>query len=182
MFKVSKSVLSFGAGAIALGVLMLAAPRTAHAIAATLVQLTNTVANPAITQSANSQAGQIVQISTEFRIPPNTIAPVQPVIDNANGVGAPPFTVPPNVSLVITSADVTGSTITADGPCVNADAVNLTNGTGNSRAFWILAPGQGTSHFTYPSGIVFPSGTIPYIISNNGCYTWVQMQGYYTAN
>jgi hypothetical protein len=46
MFRLPKSVLSFCGGALALGVLILAAPRAAHAIAATLVQVTNTAANP----------------------------------------------------------------------------------------------------------------------------------------
>ena len=46
MFRLPKSVLRFGAGAIALVALILAAPKAAHAIAATLVTVTNTTANP----------------------------------------------------------------------------------------------------------------------------------------
>ena len=46
MMKPPKSILSFGAGILTLGVLILAAPRAAHAIAATLVLITNTSSNP----------------------------------------------------------------------------------------------------------------------------------------
>jgi hypothetical protein len=185
MFRLSKSVLSFGAGTLALGVLMLAAPRAAHAIAATLVQVTNTAANPAITQSANTQAAQLVELSTESLIPPGSDNDYQPVHNNANGADTPGYTVPAGVSLVITSADVT-ATNTAEfasfAPCASPDHVILTNGTGNIRARWMLAAGQGTAHFTYPSGIVFLSGAVPYMGIESACYTWVQMQGYYTAN
>jgi hypothetical protein len=41
---------------------MLAAPRAAHAIAATLVQVVNTPSNPAITQSVPTQASQLVSL------------------------------------------------------------------------------------------------------------------------
>lgn len=54
MFRIPKTVLSIGAGALALGALILAAPRTAHALAATLVQVTNTSANPVINLDVDS--------------------------------------------------------------------------------------------------------------------------------
>ena len=56
MFRPSKTVLSFGAGALAVLALTLAAPKAAHAIAATLVQVTNTAANPVITQGRDNEA------------------------------------------------------------------------------------------------------------------------------
>jgi hypothetical protein len=56
MFKLPKTVLSFGAGALALGGLILAAPRTAHAIAATLVQVTNTPADPVPNKDVDNPA------------------------------------------------------------------------------------------------------------------------------
>jgi hypothetical protein len=46
MFRLLKTLLSFGEGALALGILIMAAPRAALAIAATLVQVTSTAANP----------------------------------------------------------------------------------------------------------------------------------------
>src|SRR5579863_4422906 len=100
MFKPSKSVLSFGAGALALSVLILAAPRAAHAIAATLVQVTNTPANPAVTQSVGQQASQLVNLlaigssGTQFsRVSPG-------------GLVTFGYTVPANQYLVITAVDL----------------------------------------------------------------------------
>ena len=61
MFRLHKSVLSLAAGALALGVLILAAPRAAHAIAATLVQIRNTAANPAVTQSPQQPSRSVSQ-------------------------------------------------------------------------------------------------------------------------
>jgi hypothetical protein len=58
----TKSVLSFGAAVFAVGALLLAVPRTAHAVAAILVQVTNTAVNAAITQSVPSQAAQLVNL------------------------------------------------------------------------------------------------------------------------
>src|SRR5580698_3773791 len=47
-------------------VLALATPRAAHAIAATLVQVTNTVAAPAITQDVPNLASQIVTLTAHI--------------------------------------------------------------------------------------------------------------------
>ncbi len=55
MFRLPQSVLHFGAGALVLGTLIVAAPKAAHAIAATLVQVTNTAANPVLTQEVDSK-------------------------------------------------------------------------------------------------------------------------------
>ena len=46
MNRLAKSAISFGAGAFALGILLLAAPRAAHAIAATAVLVENTPSAP----------------------------------------------------------------------------------------------------------------------------------------
>jgi hypothetical protein len=58
MLRLPKTLLPFGAGALALGILMLAAPRAAHAIAATLVQVTNTPANPVNVLDAGNPANE----------------------------------------------------------------------------------------------------------------------------
>ena len=62
MFRVPRSVLSFGAAAVGIAALMLAVPRAAHAVAAALVEVVNTTANPAITQDTSKQASQIVTL------------------------------------------------------------------------------------------------------------------------
>jgi hypothetical protein len=54
MFRPSRTILSFGAGALAVMALTLAGPKAAHAIAATLVQVTNTSSSPVINQDVDS--------------------------------------------------------------------------------------------------------------------------------
>ena len=174
MFKPSKSVLSFGAGALALGVLMLAAPRAAHAIAAALVQVTNTAANPAITQSVASQAAQLVELNalvTNSSPYFNVMTLVAP-----NG-DIPTYTVPSNQALVITAADL--SPIGCSG---TAEAVlNATN----TLKKW-YAPYGLTTHFEYPSGIVFPASSSPNVsvtnFANSGCSLYIELHGYLTFN
>jgi hypothetical protein len=52
MFRLPKTALHFGAAAIVAGALLLTAPRAVHAVAAALVQVTNTTANPVPTAPA----------------------------------------------------------------------------------------------------------------------------------
>jgi hypothetical protein len=88
-FQLPKSVLSFGAGALALGILVLTAPHAAHALAATLVQVTNTAASPAVTESTNRLASQQVLLSL----------PVNGYLDAAVGlVAMHQFTLPSGVA------------------------------------------------------------------------------------
>ncbi len=61
MFKPSKTVLSVGVGAVALGILTLTFPKAAHALAATLVQVTNTPANPVPNKDVDQQGRNFYQ-------------------------------------------------------------------------------------------------------------------------
>jgi len=63
MFRLPKYALHFGVGALATLALTLAAPKAAHAIAATLVQVTNTAANPVINQDRDQQGRNFYQQS-----------------------------------------------------------------------------------------------------------------------
>lgn len=65
MFKSSKRIVSFGACAVALGILALTAPKAAHAFAATLVQVTNTALNPVVAQSPTTQASQLINLGAQ---------------------------------------------------------------------------------------------------------------------
>jgi len=67
--KSFRTMLLSGGGVVALAVaLSLIAPRAAHAIVAALVQVTNTTANPAITQSTKEQASQLIRLSQLFSV------------------------------------------------------------------------------------------------------------------
>src|ERR1700722_9668466 len=103
MIRIPKLILSFGAFALAAGVLTLAVPRTAHALAAAMVQVANTPASPANTQDISKQASQLVhlnvQVTSQFPIPFN-------LVTQTNGAIGP-YSVPTTSSLVITTVDVT---------------------------------------------------------------------------
>lgn len=73
MFQLPKSVLSFGAGALTLGVFILAAPRAAHAISATLVQVTNTAANPV--PNLDTERNARIPYQSSINASPCSIAP-----------------------------------------------------------------------------------------------------------
>jgi hypothetical protein len=176
MFKRSKSVLTFGAGALALGVLMFAAPRAAHALAATLVQVTNTVANPAIAQSPNGQAAQLVQLSNLLALNTGFIS-FSSVTGN---ITLPNYAVPANQSLVITAVD-----LSPIGTCPSIVEARLSSP--SQQKVWFLPSGVLT-HLEYPSGIVLPPASNPLAVfafggpPNAACTLYWDMHGYLTSN
>jgi hypothetical protein len=182
MIRPPKSVASFGALALAAGVLALAIPRAAHAVAVALVQVTNTAASPAIAQSPNSQAAQLVEL---FAIvdPSNASGQVFGAVQAGHQISSQ-YSVPNSQSLVITAVDVT-----PPGNCASGSfGVKLSSG--GILPIW-TASAPNTGHFEYPSGIVFPPGAVPSIqgtFTNNigGPFCneamTVELYGYLTFN
>jgi hypothetical protein len=178
MIRLPKSAVSLSAVVVAAGVLTLAAPRAAHAVAAALVQVTNTSSNPVVAQSTSTMASQLVElfnytISTAANatvVPFNSVAP--------DGAYAPNYVVPANQSLVITSADLTfyGCLSALIGPAT----ANLTLN-GYFRAAWNVS-GQSTTQFIYPSGLVLPGGSAVGFSDNSPCALTVDLKGYLTSN
>lgn len=174
MTRLSKSILSFASVALTAGVLTLAVPRAAHAVAAAvLVQVLNTSANPAITQSAPSQAAQLVNLQG------NTSGPEFSSFVSVSGgpvtvLGTPPpYSVPANQALVITDVDILPS---CSGP------VDIVIGVETESMDWSVS-GPNTTHFEYRSGTVFPAGTTPHVAgSSPACPVEVRMHGYLTTN
>ncbi len=167
MFR--KPLFSYGAVALAAAVLSLAAPRAAHAIAATLVQVTNTAANPAITQGTEKQAAQLVDLFAQGQN--GQFYNVLPTGGYVYG-----YTIPSNQYLVITGVDVTPT-------CAGSAAFTLiTSGTLEIKS-WYVAGGN-TTHFDYPSGIPLAPGLTPTasLNSTGNCPAFVQMHGYLTSN
>ena len=170
MFRLIKPMLSFGAGALALGLLIVAAPRAAHAISATLVQVTNTAANPAITQSVPSQAAQLVNLfATTAGGQLSTFTNI-----SENNTYLPGYVVPANQYLVITSAD-----LTAQECPVNVDL----HVSSVAIQGWSVS-GPNTLHFDYASGIVLAPGSTPseVVYGLSTCQASLQMHGYLTTN
>jgi hypothetical protein len=174
MTRLSKSILSFASVALAAGGLTLVVPRAAHAVAAAvLVQVLNTSANPAITQSAPSQAAQLINLEG------NTSGPVFSTFVFVSGgvvvgIGTPPsYSVPANQSLVITDVDIQ--------PSCSAP-VEIVIGPENESMAWSVS-GPNTTHFEYHSGTVFPAGSTPHVAgSSPACPVDVRLHGYLTLN
>ena len=146
--KITKrTLMGWGAIALAVTLLILAAPKAAHAIVATLVQVANTSANPAITQDVSRLPSQNVQlVCTQILID------CQQILLNGSLVGS--YSVPAGSSLVITTVQINISS-------TGTNAVEL-RVTGGIRGTWVFNS-TGTFEFQYPAGIVFSSGQTPIV-------------------
>jgi hypothetical protein len=169
MFRLPKQIFSLGAGALALGVLMLAAPRAAHAIAAALVQVTNTTANPAITQSTATQASQVINLGSQG----NSSLTFTQTFHEAIPPFSTPYLTPAAQSLVITDIDISGSA------CGAGAAFEITS-PATTPIYWYIPPGTTTNHFSYRSGLVIPPSTG--LEGQTNCNIVVLATGYLTAN
>jgi hypothetical protein len=105
MIRVPKSILSFGAVGLVTTVVMLAVPRAAHAVAAALVQVNNTAANPALTQDVTLQSAQIVHLGTQGAVLPNFSSVIG--VYSTSGSFTNGYSTPANATLVITGIDIT---------------------------------------------------------------------------
>jgi hypothetical protein len=176
MVRLSKSVLAVGATVLAAGLITLASPRTVHALAAALVEVTNTASNPVVTQSTSQQATQLVQMNCAI------VGSV-----DARGAGSGLCgTVPSNQSLVVTAVDIA---LRNQGFCVAGAtyAENLQVAGSDTAAYtWTLsysgASFDPTTHFIYPSGIVFPPNSTLEAAETGGCPANFQLTGYLTNN
>jgi len=173
-------VFRLSAAALALGAIGLLTPRAAHALAATLVQVTNTIANPAITQGTNTAASQLVLLSGPAALPispTNVFTPLYQ-ITSAGPAGAP-YLVPAGQTLVVTGMDVTvaqpgSGSIALSLPPTNIDVA------------FVLVPQEGTQQFTFASGIPFPAGSQVGVGNSsllaNAVAAYVYVHGYLTTN
>lgn len=177
MFR--KPLISYAAVAIAAAVLILAAPRAAHAIAATLVQVTNTAANPAITQGTEKQAAQVLEIYC-FAY---AAGEANGCVESVPTGGVVTYT-PGADSYIITAVDLLpqSSGAVACGSASTVSNVAL-SANGNLRYQWDISGPLG-SHFAYPSGIVTqPGATFTMSVANSGgCGVVAYLHGYLTAN
>jgi hypothetical protein len=164
MFR--KPMFFYGAAALATAALLLATPRAAHAIAATLVQVTNTAAAPAITQGTEKQAAQLVDLVAQ------TDAAFYNVLPNGNYIYG--YTIPSNQYLVITGVDL--STACSG----NYTASLITSGSLQIKSWYFSGPN--TTHFDYPSGIVLAPGLTPSALFDPAGCSFMQMHGYLTSN
>jgi hypothetical protein len=147
MIRIPKSIFSFGALVLAAGVVTLAVPRTAHALAAALVEIANTPASPANTQDISKQANQMVQLVCP--------AAASDGIANCSDVsGGPQYIVKDGQSLVINTVEF----IPQSAAEYQVEFLDLAHD--NPLHPWGFA-GPNNVQFQYPSGIVLPAGTQP---------------------
>jgi hypothetical protein len=139
---------------LALGALILAAPRTVQAVAAALVQITNTASNPVVTQNIGQQAAQLIHIACYYN------GGGFCVVSNPEMSSNQPFTVPANHSLVVTAVDITPGQDFIEPACTLFHLDGLYNQNQSGPGYiqqWSLS--NSTSlHLAYPSGIAFPAG------------------------
>jgi hypothetical protein len=103
MLRLSKSVLAVGGVVLAGALITVMNPKTVHAVAAALVQVTNTASNPVVTQGVGAQAGNMVQLICPLALSQTNFS----CFDSTGGVSTnSPYTVPARKSLVITAIDV----------------------------------------------------------------------------
>jgi hypothetical protein len=155
-------LMAAGAIAIAASMITLVKPKVVHAAVATLVQVVNTISDPAITQDTSKTASQIVNM---FCNPSANEVPCQS--------GGADYKVPKGQTLVITSIVITPQfsntgTQTAEifAGVGFVQSLNVTNTT--------------STEFLYPSGIVIPSGYA--IRAGSGPSDLIWVNGYLTAN
>jgi hypothetical protein len=167
MVRIPKSILSCGAIALAAGLLTLAVPRSAHALAAALVEIANTPASPANMQDISKQAGQLIQLYC----PPaaNSFSSC-----TTNISGGPQYVVPANQSLILSTVEFIPQ---SNGECA---VVFLDQGHGTTIRSWNFA-GPHNVQFQYPAGIVLPPGAQPALLQSPADLITV-MNGYLTSN
>jgi hypothetical protein len=156
MFRLPKSVLAVGGAALATVLLLLAAPRTVHAVAAALVEVTNTSSNPVVTQTTGAQAANMVHLLCQFTMAGQSNACLQ--ISSSAVLSALPYTVPSGNYLVITAADIAAQASGLAGcPGIYYARIGTVDG------FLNLSTSDNglTAHFAYPppSGIVIAPDT-----------------------
>ena len=173
MIRLSKSVLAVGAVIVAGGLITVMTPKTVHAFAAALVQVTNTASNPVVTQSTSQQATQLFQATCSI---------VASIDSRGNGSG--PCGATSNQSLVVTAVDIA---LRDQGFCVPGGTSVVTlqvAGSSTIASTWNLtftgASFGPTTHFIYPSGIVFPPNSQLEAVESDGCPANLEITGYLT--
>lgn len=161
MLRSNQSVFAV-AGVIFAGTLITAmSPSTVHAVVetaatavkATLVQVTNTASSPVVTQSIGQQAAQAVHLTCNS-------TGLTCALFSVSGGSSESYVVPAGQSLVVTAVDIMPTQIYLSPTCSveHQDGLYLTTSTGSAYSqLWIV--NSVSVHYSYPSGMVFPSGS-----------------------
>lgn len=178
--KITKTRLFASAGVVAIAGLAVFTPRAAQAVAAALVQVTNTTANPVVTESTTKSASQLVLLQTLAggAIAPGSTAQMNRFVPGVGPTGTP-YTVPAGQSLVITEMDINAYT--------SAGAYILLRSVSGSQVNEAVSPTRvGSQQMVFSSGIVFTAGD-EVQVQNAGSFSAastveVVLHGYLTSN
>lgn len=180
--KLIKRSLAGVAAIAVLGALTLSVPRAAHAVAAALVQVSNTAAAPALTQHVPSFASQTVALfaaSAPASPTGNSVAfgQLSPQGGLLSGFG---YGTPSTQSLVITSVEFVPSAGTGT---LDLSLVNFFSGA--QYETWIKVPTNAITNLQFPNGIVIGPNVTPGLQSGSGSASAVidaYFHGYLTSN
>jgi hypothetical protein len=181
MIRVSNTAAGIGGALLAAGLLTLSNPKTVHAVAAALVQITNTSSNPVVTQGIGQQAAELVELVCNSPGVCNQVLPNSTIAPNS-GIT---YTVPASQSLVVTSVDVDVSSDSQLLPCDGFSLVLFNDRLNGQREAWNVPANIGTEQFKYSSGIVFAPGTqltSGLISEGHSCSAVLGVHGYLTTN
>jgi hypothetical protein len=156
MIRISKSVLAVGGVVLAGGLITVMNPKTVHAVAAALVQVTNTASNPVVAQGIDKQAGNMVHLNCSVILSGSLFTCTRSAADGSTTFH---YTVPEGESLVITAIDVQPTEVSV---CPGNYFITL--GTPEAVGVYLSVEttnAQVTTHFTYPSGLVIGQGISP---------------------
>ena len=165
--RITRPVMAVGGVVVAAVLIGFTNPKTVHAVAAALVQVTNTASNPVVTQGTGHQAAQIVNLSCFARS-------CDQLFPNP-GLNIP-FSLPPGHFLVITSINIPPG-------CSSyffLQANTQTSG-GGQLSYNLGAWSESGTQIISPSGIVIgPEVESWYFVGADNCAVYVQ--GYLTSN
>jgi hypothetical protein len=165
-----RGLMIAGAFALVAMLLTLAAPKRVHAAVATLVQVANTIGNPAITQDTSKTASQIVNLRCAAWSGHNGYC--ERII---NGTGT--FQVPSGQTLVVTSIVITP-------PDAASGEQDVTLIEGALEIHTLRVTNEATTQFVYPSGILYLSGANVIVTSDASMVSsaTLYLNGYLTTN
>jgi hypothetical protein len=162
--------LLMGFGSILAAALLLAVtvPKSAHAIAAALVQVTNTTANPVPVLDVRASAAQNVELACTF-----TAGYCVQINPDGSAVDAA-WTVPTGMQYVITDVEISSAMST--GVTSTIFGLQWTPPGGSLRLErWSVTANSTTTEYQFPSGVVvLPGSTITCISGGSLNYGYVR--------
>ena len=181
-----KYLLPIGGPLVVIAAVTLSTPRPVHALAAALVQVTNTFTNPVISQPTNTAASQLIQLQPfagdVTALGSQVLAQYNPA---TSSTASTPYTVPSGENLVITDVDLNFYAVAGDIGILFYNGNNVPTQFNQFYERLDFNNPAGTLHLHYESGMVFPSGAtvgVTSATSNQNAYTIVYVRGYLTAN